>query len=328
MEEYNVKILSVEEGISLIKDFFHLSYSLEFFKLIKNKHGFKGGFLAVYKNEEILLVFPVNFLNDELVSVYNYYSEPYFLKNIDYDIWPNIIKSIKRNFKFKNINLVFGFIRNRQNIEYFKVSRRSCYVLQLKNENTREAILKKFNKKTRNEIRKSEKYGFNISIKAGKDLSPEDFDLVYGLYGGNMSRHGIRVKSKEFFHDLFSFYGDQCKIIVSYFNNDLAGVNIAVVHGEYLLLMYNFSDKKYWSGCINNFLYFKMIEWGNKIGIKIFDFGPSPNNFKDLNHFKLGFGAEKIPLVKMVSSKKSYLFKKWIQQKKYNLKIRLNRLSS
>lgn len=106
----------------------------------------------------------------------------------------------------------------------------------------------------------------------------------------------------------------------------LAGVNLVIINNNYLRLLFNLSRVEYWDKCINDFLYHKMIEYGYDQGVRVFDFGPSVSHDLSHNHFKLGFGALQIPIVKLRQGAIKYFIEDYLSQKRYNFKIFLKKL--
>ncbi|MFC1613185.1 lipid II:glycine glycyltransferase FemX [Patescibacteria group bacterium] len=313
-----LKIHTSEELSEYINNVADITYSKEFFSLQKKRYNFDNGFIGIYENDKLLAIFPANYSEKEFYSVYKNYCEPIIFESVN---WKSVISAIKEKFNVKYTELNFCFEKSILNQMDLTKTALSCFVLKIDKSENRETLFKKFNKKTRNEIRKAEKFGFEMKIGGIEYL-----EKIYELYKENMKRHGTPAKSKDYFSDLFSWYNRKCRAIMVFDKEILAGVNLILINGNCLRLPFNLSKKEYWNKCVNNLVYYKMIEWGSSEGIRVFDFGPNLDNDKSHSHFKLGFGAEKFPIYKLAVGNKSYFIKKWINQKRYNLKIRMNRI--
>lgn len=319
--ELIIKILPVSEGIRLAPAFPSLSYAEEFFAYREKIYGFKGGFLAAYKNNNLIFLAPLNYNGPACYSVYKDYAEPLIFPGFDSGLLFPIIDKLRREFGFKKVEFNFGFIKTPGALSGLKRSALSIFVLRLPERLSPEDLLGKFNKKTRNQIRKAQSRGFEIKIGPIERL-----DEIYELYLVNMKRHGTPAKPKIFFENLFKYFGNRCRQAAAYDNGRLAGANIMFIKDDYMRLQYNYSDPAYWPDCVNNLLYYKMIEWGRDRGVSLFDFGPGSDQDSSHGHFKLGYGAKPVPLYKMAKNDKINALKGWLSLKFHNLKIRFNKI--
>ncbi|OYV63109.1 MAG: hypothetical protein B7X03_03135 [Parcubacteria group bacterium 21-58-10] len=192
------------------------------------------------------------------------------------------------------------------------------YLLDLNQLTSPEDRFKLYEKKTRNQVRKS--YANELRLEVG--APPEGF---YTLYTESIRRLKSIPGKKEYFDTLERHLGSSI-VCFSLYNGDvLVGCNYTIVSSEYQLLCFNVSDHRHWHLNINNRLYDEMIAWALQKGIRFVDFGPGVRKDTTHNHFKEGFGArarvivdrQKMPFLKKI--------KAFFLQKKRNLRIRFSR---
>ena len=147
-------------------------------------------------------------------------------------------------------------------------------------------LLRRFDKKTRNQVRQSLKQDFAARFN---ETAPGE---LYDLYLENMRRHGTRPKLPAYFEALRRHLGDKLVVLEARLGGDLCGVNVFYVNGDYLLLMFNLSRERYWPQRVNNFLYHSMLEYGFAHGVRHFDYGANMSADASITDFKRGFGGE------------------------------------
>lgn len=311
---YSLRSLSNMEAQEHVAHISDIAYAEEFSLFQKKYHELESEYLGMYDNDALVAVIPVNYKKGkEAFSVHKDYVNPYILtkKNID---WKEVAALMRQHYGAKSARLYFTGVTGEK-------TPLSTFIIRLPNGMTHEEIRMRYDKKTRNEVRKGEKAGFTLRI-GGSEL----LDDFYLLYRENMARHGTPPKTKEYFEDLLSCFKEKCRIIAAYDGSILTGANLILLHNEYLRLSFNVSKTIYWDKCINNFLYDHMItKWYDK-GVRVFDFGPSLNKDASHNKFKIGFGAQQVPLFEFSSASGAYRVRKWFAQKRHNVKIRARRL--
>ncbi len=178
-----------------------------------------------------------------------------------------------------------------------------------------------YEKKTRNQVRKSHLNELRVTVGP----PPRGF---YALYTESMRRLKSPPRNEGHFAALERHLGSSIVCFSLYSGDTLIGCNYSIVFSGYQLLCFNVSDNRYWHLNVNDRLYDEMIVWALKEGVRFIDFGPSVRKDVSHNHFKEGFGArarvivdrQKMPLWKKIKS--------FFSQKKRNMRIRLLRLSS
>lgn len=176
-----------------------------------------------------------------------------------------------------------------------------------------------YNKKTRNQVRKS--YLNDLRVEVG--APPKGF---YDLYVANMKRLKSIAKDRSYFARLEEFLPESV-VCFSVFDGDvLIGCNYALVSQNYMTLLFNLSNSQYWNLNINDRMYDELIVWAIQHNISFVDFGPSVRGDKSHNHFKEGFGASRRTIVnttKMNFLRRVQLF---VSEKKRNIRLRFLKL--
>ncbi|KKQ40789.1 MAG: hypothetical protein US60_C0052G0009 [Microgenomates group bacterium GW2011_GWC1_37_8] len=312
------KAVSYEEVVKDIGEFPGLAYAREFLCFQEKHYSLKNIFLKITNDGIPTAIIAVNLKSNEAFSVYKDYAHLFFLDTRQKDFnWLTLANVVKKKIGASYFELQFAQFEGTPSHDGLVPSPLSIFVLSLNNEKTEADLLNLFDKKTRNEIRKSKRYGFEVKM-----IRIDMLDDIYALYIENMKRHGTPPKPMGYFEDLFHCFGEKCKCLGVLSNGELVGLNIFQVNKDYLRLIFNLSKVKFWNACVNNLLYYETIEWAALNGVKIIDFGPSLNNDHGHNRFKLGFGAKRMPIFSVVDAGVVFRFRKWIRQKWYNLRLR------
>lgn len=318
-----IELVPPEKAYQLAELFPNISYTKEFSCFQAKRYGANCLFLGVYQGDSLICIFPVDYFAKGMAfSVFKDYTEPLFTDNKQKINWREVLAIAKKKLDCNYFELTFGAIDSPDDyFDQWQKTGLSLFVLRVGEGLDRNSFFKIFDKKTRNQIRKGEKENFNFQI-GGMEFAK----IFYVLYKENMERHGSPAKPFDFFLDLFESYGKKCQLLMV-FNGDLMiGANMVVVNGCYLRLLFNVSMTEYWQFCVNNLLYYNTIEWGYGLGVRTFDFGPGSNKDTSHNHFKLGFGAKQLPILKIRQGSIWHSLSTFIKQKKYNLIIRFNKL--
>ncbi|MEK7519649.1 MAG: GNAT family N-acetyltransferase [Patescibacteria group bacterium] len=301
------------EARTLVAGVSDIAYSEEFCALQKKRYGMHSEFAGVYENDALRAVIPVNYIpGEKAFSVHKDYTRPHVVSGGAID-WQEAARALKDAYgvRYAELNVAGGAAGK---------SPLSAFVLTLPDGKTHDDIMGGYDKKTRNEVRKANK--FNFILQTG---GAEMLDAFWGLYRVNMKRHGTPPRSRPFFDELFGYYDGKCRIIGAFDGDTLAGANLFLMHNAYLRLALNVSDVAYWEKCVNDLLYDAMIAAYYAQGIRFFDFGPSLNKDVSHNRFKLGFGAQQIPIVTYAAGSRWHAVRKWAANKRHALRIRLRR---
>jgi len=195
------------------------------------------------------------------------------------------------------------------------------YLLDLRPVTSPEGRFDLYDKKTRNQVKKS--YANDLRVEIGRPPAG-----LYALYEANMRRLAGLPKGREYFETLERELGSSVVCVSLYDGDTLVGCNYSIVSPEYQFLLLNVSDPRYWYLNINNRLYDEMIAWALQHTIRFVDFGPSVRKDTTHSHFKEGFGAqmrvildrEQLPLARRVQN--------FFLQKKRNMRLRLLKRSA
>lgn len=266
-----------------------VAFSQEYINFCKNFWQAEPVFLGIFENSEIVAAISLFLRNENnlicLDSGVKLYSEIIYFKELNID-FNKLVKFITKNYKFDILEFSFCQIANGKKIEYKKFSQNtSAYVLDTDAIKNLEELLAKLNKKTRNQIKASEKYNLELVIS-------QDVELFYPVYLKTISRLKAKPKEKKYFYDLLNAFGDNFYLILARKDDKIIGGNLFIRKNDYLMLMFNVSLKEYWKYNINDFLYWGMLKFGFNKNIRWFDFGINAKRDHDQIHFKEGFGAK------------------------------------
>lgn len=311
---FSLHTLSEKEAEAHLAGVSDIAYAREFFLFQEKHYALQSEYLGIYNDASLLAVIPVNHSAKEAFSVHKDYVVPHIMTRDGAIDWEDVAQRIRRHYAVRSAQFYFAGSTGRK-------TALSTFVARFPSGLTHEEIRMRYNKKTRNEVRKGEKASFTLCVGG-----PELLDDFHRLYQENMERHGTPPKGRRYFEDLFSCFGEKCRIIAAYEGSVLAGANFILLHNTYLRLSFNVSKINYWDKCVNNFLYDRMIAQWYDAGARIFDFGPSLNKDASHNKFKIGYGAQPVPLVMAGSSSGIQRVKGWLAQKRHNLKIRVRKV--
>lgn len=290
------------------------TYSDEFCNFQKLRNSCQTVYIGIYEELELLAILPLNIsTNKKVFSVYKDYTFPLLLtkKTIN---WRLVIKLIRKLFNADYCKLYLAGVANKKN------SKLANFILKIDKTYNQFNIFDLYQKKTRNEVRKSITYDYYI-----KEAGIEGLLEFYDLYIENMQRHGTPARDTQYFYDLFNSYNNKCKLILVYDTNKLIGGNLILVHNRYLRLVFNVSKVEYWPNYVNNLLYHQTILHSIKLNINTIDFGPGLISDYGHNKFKLGFGARQEFLYEDVSTNFYNYLMDWFKQKFYNLRLRIKK---
>lgn len=167
------------------------------------------------------------------------------------------------------------------------------HTIRLSNDSS--SIYKTFSKsRVREPIVQASKRGVTVSLCNNKS----ELMLFYNLLIDTRKRLGVPVQPKNFFN---LFWDNLIKyklgfILLAYKENKIIAGVVCIHYNGILTVKYHASDPKYWNLRANNLLYWEAIKWGCENGFKIFDFGRTEIENKNLRDFKKGWGAEETPL--------------------------------
>ncbi len=296
----NIKKINYKEYKDKLNQFSFIDFSVEYAEFAKNFWQAEAVFLGVFDDSGDNLQAVLSLFSRRenglkiLEGAIKTYTEPLYLEEVEIDT-EKVINFIKKNYQFDMLDLAICEIVEQKDLK-FKSARVNTYAYVAKLDNYKdenEILMKEVGKKTRNQIKKSYQHSFEKEIC-------RDIDKFYRIYLLTMERLGAKPKNKKYFYDLKNAFGDNFYIILAKKDNKIVGGNLFLIKNSYLSLLFNVSLKDYWKYYINNFLYWEMILFGMKNGIKFFDFGINAKRDKAQIHFKEGFGAVKFKIYHIV----------------------------
>jgi hypothetical protein len=296
-------------------------YSPEYFNFIKNYFKADILFLLFEEKGDVVGILPLAIYKQGNLSVLGTLPKTNSLIEIFKDFKPNfkeIVGFLKENFSdYDLLNLKIFFLDSDGHQDNFLKKTPIYHVVAKINNND---FLSFFNARTRRKVRRASNTGFEFGLDSS-------LDIIYKLYLDNMKRHGTPPKEINYFESLKENLGAKLVFLSAFLDGKICGANIFYMNKDYLLLLYNLSYPEFWPKRINDFLYFKTIEYGFEKGVRRFDFGPSVE--KDRSHldFKIGFGGELLRVYEYVWYKnKIYLITIFLREKKRNIVMRFLKL--
>lgn len=153
------------------------------------------------------------------------------------------------------------------------------YITSIINIDSFDIYWKNLSTNMRNQIKKSQTYGFEIKVE--KKLSQE----AYRLYAKAMHRLGTPVHKKLFFDKILEHIPESFVMIISD-KSKIIGFMLSVYDDETLYDLFAATDTEYNKKYANYFLYYEMLKYTHEKGLKYFDMGRSTLD-SSVHKFKL-----------------------------------------
>lgn len=194
--------------------------------------------------------------------------------------------------EFIDIMKGLGFNRRDTGKNFSGIQPRFVFRLNVENK-TEEELLAFFHSKTRYNIKLAERKGVEVRI-CGKEAVGDFSDMMLetGL------RDNFVVRSKEYFDDMLTNLGDNCRLYMAYSGDIPIAGTLAIHYGDKVWYLYGASSNKYRNLMPNYLLQWNMIQWAVEVGARIYDFrGVSGDISEDnplygLYRFKKGFNGD------------------------------------
>lgn len=161
-----------------------------------------------------------------------------------------------------------------------------------------EAIWRSFPAKVRNQVRKAEKAGLQVSIGGGELL-----DEFYSVFVINMRDLGSPVHSKKFFVSILAEFGAQARIVLVRDGQQPIGGLVCLFFKKTATVPWASSLRECLAKCPNNLAYWEAMQYAAAQGCTIFDFGRSSID-SGTYHFKRQWGAKPVQIYWQVLSRK------------------------
>jgi FemAB-related protein (PEP-CTERM system-associated) len=154
-----------------------------------------------------------------------------------------------------------------------------------------ERVLGRFPRKARAEVRKARDQ-FKLTARFGHDL----IDTFYSLYVISLRRLGSPGHSPGFLRRLAGEFGDDCLVqVVFHEGTPVAGV-MSFRYRDQVLPYYAGIDDRYNKMNTSNYVYFSLMEFAVRLGLRVFDFGRTRRDNVGGCQFKINQGFEPEPM--------------------------------
>ena len=148
---------------------------------------------------------------------------------------------------------------------------------------------KKLSSRNRGKVRKAGREGLKVDV--GKQYLP----AFYSIFTKNLRRLGTPVFSISFFESLIEEFPEHIDLFVLNLNSKTVSAMFMFKFRDTIAEPWVSSLAEYNRIYVNNFLYWKAIEYAYEKGFKVFDFGRSTEGTGTYN-FKKQWGAIPVPL--------------------------------
>jgi len=173
----------------------------------------------------------------------------------------------------------------------------------------RDKLWEKLDKKNRNDIRNATR--FNIEFEEIKSV--EELKKLYSLFREQAKRWNFRIPHQDYFENVWNYMvtKNMAKFFIIKYQNEMISIaQIFVFGNEISMPTWGTSNKAREIRGANNYLIWKILEWGNKCGYKKFNFwgtDPDPNSpLYGIHKFKESFGGELVKVYRY--EKNSFIY--------------------
>jgi FemAB-related protein (PEP-CTERM system-associated) len=124
-------------------------------------------------------------------------------------------------------------------------------------------------RKTRAEVREGIRNQLEFRVDA---ITVKEF---YNIYSASVRQLGTPVFPLRLFSMGMERFGKDCRIFSVHYNGKLAAAVWTLLYKDQVLPYYGGSLREFNRLAVNNFMYWKLMEWGSANGYHVFDFGRS-----------------------------------------------------
>lgn len=177
-------------------------------------------------------------------------------------------------------------VRSRNVSSHATTQPRFNMVLDLKGK-SEEELLESFHKKTRYNIRLSERKG--VTTKYSQSI--EDLKVFHNLYQIMSERHGITYRPYDYFERMLKAYGENFRVYLAEHEGDIIAGALAISYGDKTWYAYGGSCNEKRNLMAPHLLQWEMIKWALEQKKNRYDFGGvfELNASDGLYRFKEGF---------------------------------------
>ena len=268
--------------------FFHLT---GWRKVVEDVFGHEAHYLVVERGREWLGVLPLFLCRSPFLGR-NLISAPYAVYGGLLDESPAAREALIEAAERLGRRLKAGYIELRSLRRQLPECPASELYVTFRREVTgnSEELLASIPKRARAEVRRAQnKHGLTVELS-------RDLEVFYALFRVNKRRLGSPPLPKRWFRALLDEFGNQ---VVLHVVRLPEGKPIAAVmsfrFGDTLYAYYSGALHEHYGTGVNDFVYFKIMEWCTTAGIRVFDFGRSRKD-TGAAHFKKNMGFVAAPL--------------------------------
>lgn len=171
-----------------------------------------------------------------------------------------------------------------------RVDRDSYVRLSLALSGGSESLWAALDPKTRNQTRKGFKANPTVT-SGGAALLPDFYRVISQCWRD----HGTPMHSRRLFSELLERFGSEARLMAVYLAGKAVSAALLIVVGDTLHFPFAGTLKEYRPTCVNNVLYWSIIEWACSRHLRWFDMGRSPRG-GGTERYKLSWGATTEPL--------------------------------
>ncbi len=165
-----------------------------------------------------------------------------------------------------------------------------------------EEIMSNMHRKTRYNIRLSERNGVQIA----EESNEKGLNIFIDLLTKTMKRQGFYMHDENYFKQLWQILApaDMAHILLAKYENEVLAAWMLLNYKERIFYPYGASSSKHRDVMASNLICWEAIKLGKKLGCKKFDMwgslGPNPDKNDDwygFHRFKRGYGADLVEFV-------------------------------
>lgn len=266
--------------------------------ILEKTYGYKGRFLYILEQGEILGVFPFfelkSLFKKRFVSQpFNDYGGILFREGLSEGQKKGIILMLEAYLRklFSNQeNLYIEVHGQRDELDFFSrdlVSKFLCKFAFLKLDSYNE-VYNNFDRQIKKALKKAEKEKVVVYEDTSLGSIKNQFYPLYAKYSKN--RHGTPPHSLNFFLNCYHYSPKNIKIFFAQVDNCVVAALWGFLTDQGIQITYNPSLKKYLPKRPNDLLHAEFIEWACKNKFKYFDFGPA--RYTNQIYFKKKWGVK------------------------------------
>jgi len=277
--------------------------------------------LLFYENDTLIGMLPLIYLKKFLIKIAG--------SPLRHALTPFIGFAFKEGKFYDCFTMLLEYI-NLNKVNIFSITQNEILNLDMKNNTKNDPIQlytyttsvinlqlsedelwKNLNQKTRNQIRKGEKYNLLILDSHSNDVIKNYLTLRSKMY--KKQKINFEISNKFLSEILNKIPNHNFKIFSIYYEDNLIASAIFLLFNGICYYWDGVSDQEYNKLCPNNVIQWAAIKWAKNNGYFFYDFGGT--NIPSIAHFKQGYGGMTKEYVSFQIFKPSILSKVWNYKK-------------